>query len=169
MKKIEFLSASLPYGLKIAQPGHAKEEAYVYYGLKHYTWAKEWVAYIDDKELVAYIDDKEHRDYQNSYIKEVSPIIRHLDALTQECVQADYNDGKPFIPYIELLKMSNFDTDNMTTEELEDYKSAYSGMFADSDLISFSDGFMMIRWHFWPNKPEGEEVVYVTNEFNPYK
>ena len=27
----------------------------------------------------------------------------------------------------------------------------------------------LFKWHFWPGMPEGEEVVYVTDDFNPYK
>jgi len=27
---------------------------------------------------------------------------------------------------------------------------------------------LLIKWHFWPNMPEGEDVVWVTNDFNPY-
>lgn len=44
----------------------------------------------------------------------------------------------------------------------------------------FNDSFMflsdfekinqlLLSWHFWINKSEDEEAVYVTEEFNPYK
>jgi hypothetical protein len=39
----------------------------------------------------------------------------------------------------------------------------------DWDMLPSYVTSLLLKFHFWPNKPEGEEVVYVTNEFNPYK
>jgi len=43
----------------------------------------------------------------------------------------------------------------------------------DSLVLSVYNVFsifqQLIKWHFWPSMPEGEKVVYVSDEFNPYK
>lgn len=147
MKKIEFLATSLPSGLKVN------------------------ICYFNgcaDTKCVKLIgrdlDDDLNGDYK------VIPIIRHPDTLTQECVQADYNNGEPFQPLTSLAH--NF----------RDYEFCY---YNEKKILGikhkyFNDSFMflsdfeklnqlLLSWHFWLNMPEGEEVVYVTETFNPYK
>jgi len=143
MQKIEFLSANLPYGLKVKQKGSTK------------SLTIRSVSIANEEKYQHCVDFQEDYTLPN-IITNIIPIIRHLDTLTQECVQSDYNDGKPFIPvihlgwYIPLKGLHVLNKINM-------------------DKIDFHDGIQLIKWHFWPNKPESEEVVYVTNEFNPYK
>ena len=90
---------------------------------------------------------------------ESKPVIRHLDTLTQECVQADYNDGKPFIPIVELAWTYKAFVHQWNKANTE----------AALARLRLEDAMLLLRWHFWPNKPEDEEVVYVSDEFNPYK
>ena len=119
-------------------------------------------------------------DFIRTSIKNVTPAIRHLDTLTQECVQADYNNGEPFIPIVELARMA-FPRYSITLGEgfawVDTDWDNLKFIFNDSDfncegrrIVNQLQLFQqLIRWHYWPNMPEGEEVVYVTNEFNPYK
>lgn len=183
MTKQEFLSASLPYGLKhqLTEKGmfNLDEE----YPRSHNncmtiigTSGNEYDL-SDDNWGVGYIE-----------IDEFKPIIRHIDTLTKECVQADYNDGKPFIPIVELAKMAfpkikKFNVKGNYVDlghgytfhyikDSFDCKAGYNDQTWDyhchvlNQLQLFQQ---LLRWHFWPNMPEGEQVVYVTEDFNPYK
>ena len=160
MTKIEFLSASLPYGLNV-------------------------ICKYDDEDIVENLTgvtcygEQIHCDDYEGEIKNVIPIIRHIDTLTQECVQADYNDGRPFIPIVELAKLQwptfTWHLKNNRAESTE--KAMFTledGVFYIHTVfgIEVKDQLPLIqqllKFHFWPNKPEGEEVVYVSEEFNPY-
>ena len=174
MTKIEFLAASLPYGLKIMSIDNEVFTIHPY---------KDSIDMLSDNEHISIgnlIQENELAGKRNEADPHI-PIIRHLDTLTQECVQADYNDGKPFIPIVELANMS-FDFKNFKYIDGEcvgstGYEKVYfclhkNGYF-DSSYFKVKNQLQLfqhlLKWHFWPNKPEGEEVVYVTSEFNPYK
>ena len=89
---------------------------------------------------------------------EFKPIIRPMSALTEPCVQADYNGGETFIPVYEIFG-------NINQFEVECAVHILSSM----NKMSASNLQQLIKWHFWPNMPENEQIVYVTEEFNPYK
>ena len=154
MTKQEFLAMSLPYGLK----AEFKE-------VESPTCRKKVIGTIngvyDDGTIVCH-------DTVNATPSKFKPIVRPLSDLTKEITQANYNDGKPFIPYIELLKMSYFDTENMTTEELEEYKAGYFASNLDQELMLLSDAIQLVKWHFDLITEECEKV-YVTDQFNSYK
>lgn len=123
----------------------------------------------------------------------ITPIVRPLDSLTKECVQADYNDGKPFIPIVELLNIFNKNANsiyapNSPSLEIDYYHNRQAEYFCAwykvtedvrMNILTLSSKFQynypfwtikyLLEWHFWPNMPESEEVVLVTDEFNPYK
>lgn len=163
MTKIEFLATSLPSGLKVN------------------------ICYFNgcaDTKCVKLIGRDLDNDLNADY--KVIPIIRHLDTLTQECVQADYNNGEPFIPIVELAKIAFPDEEwqlhNSEKEAISFQDSGWHGEFwyDEEYCIILMCGLghfinqlqlfqQLIRWHYWPNKPENEEVVYVTETFNPYK
>lgn len=181
MTKIEFLAASLPYGLK-----HQLTEKGIFNLDMEYPNSRNNCMKIigtcgEDYDLsdgdwgVGYID-----------IDEFKPIIRHTDTLTQDCVQADYNNGEPFIPIVELGKLIRngywyLDNNGATVADKDLFLflsyTDVDGYFYCEDLnngnlVSVNQLQLfqqLIRWHYWPNMPENEEVVYVTNEFNPYK
>lgn len=192
MNKVQFLSASLPYGLKVSvdtsgwfEPkGKITMQVIGMFDLEGFFTMK----YIDGSGAI-YTDNLQH----------FTPIIRHIDTLTQECVQADYNNGEPFIPIVELAKMENL-LEPISFETMEDFSRCVRGCCAKDRLDNqwfmyyYRDGFsiwhkphgesehrptllenqlqlfqQLLKWHFWPNKPDDEDVVYVTNEFNPYK
>ena len=180
MKKIEFLAASLPYGLKLQFK--EREEKYC----RKQVIGTLGGIYSDG--IIGCFDTV------NSTPTKFKPIIRPIDSLTKECVQADYNDGKPFIPIVELAKraMEEFgekceDNGNIHSGanwvsiflndwhfgiQLNDYGTdifLYDNKQMGRVIDSFGFYLQLLKWHFWPNMPEGEEVVYVTNEFNPYK
>ena len=183
MKKIEFLAASLPYDIQVMK--------------------------ICGDGVYDTIDKLTIRNLYEFGISRFKPIIRPLESLTKECVQADYNNGEPFIPILELAEMvsekyaglysdkdGNIIVGYDETYGEDEYEVVDTHIFSyDSDRICFIDknyfdndgdvrenssyiikdicSFKLIqqllKWHFWPNMPEGEEVVYVTDEFNPYK
>lgn len=96
----------------------------------------------------------------------LNPIIRHMSALTEPCVQSDYNGGKPFEPHDELMKISVCDA------EIKFVYTLLSNTHDRNRLLRFAPLTfvnLLIKWHFWPNMPEGESVVYVDDNFNPYK
>lgn len=157
MTKQEFLSASLQYGLKIKSP----------YGFRP-NW-KESTGIVRVVNLTGDLyADIENRTFTDDFI----PIVRHISDLTKECVQADYNDGKPFVPIVELNKLFN-PYDGM---ELVYYINSGLGWRIDSSRCNTAITFdMMIKpikqlfiWHF-DLITEDCEKVYVTDEFNPYK
>ena len=95
------------------------------------------------------------------------PILHPLTDLTKEIE----HNGEVFTPYIELLRMSYFNVDDMTQSELNDYKDAYSSINADPMLIPFLDGLKLIEWHFdlFNGIESGEAIDVNTLDENPYK
>ena len=179
MKKIEFLSASLPYGLKCIT--HASNNV------------KRIVSASFGNRIFFRVSYENQIDYPLPPQK-ILPIIRPLDSLTKECVQADYNGGKPFVPIIELLEIELEKSVcrkywKPTASHIEWKAVAWKavnrtscfgynkrGAFFHTEcgeyqyLYNYEKLFQqLLKWHFWPNMPENEEVVYVTDEFNPYK
>lgn len=173
MNKIEFLATELPYKLKVTE-GNPNDE-YTYFGCWFET------------------------DIINDRIDKIIPIIRHIDDLTKECIQGDYNDGNPFIPIVELAKFENL-LEPISFDTMEDLSRGVRGCCAKDRfnhqwfMYSYRSGFsiwhkphgesdhsptllenqlqlfqQLLKWHFWPNMPEGEKVIYVTNQYNPYK
>jgi len=94
------------------------------------------------------------------------PILHPLTDLTKEIE----HNGEKFTPYIELLRMSYFNVDDMTQDELNDYKDAYSSNI-DPMLIPFLDGLKLIEWHFdlFNGIESGEAIDVNTLDENPYK
>lgn len=175
MNKLEFLSAQLPYGLKLMQS------------------CKNWFTPEPDR-VVLLVGMSEHdlkmpEQYGNtpcepsvfyrvddiltgnSHLSDFTPIIRPLDSLVKECSQADYNDGKPFVPMYELNKLFDYGDVRLTYFTNSGLGWAISGGFGNiaitSDMMT-KPIQLLLKWHFWPNKPEGEEVIWVMSDFNPY-
>lgn len=167
MNKTEFLSASLPYGLKFMSKGLYEDAVMLLHGV---------------------VFSEVCSQYGRFSIKDVKPIIRPLDSLTKECVQSDYNNGKPFVPALELVKLEEkynkwVDIAPSIPYDIKIIQKPFGKVLkvtkAEQWVVYLSLTEMerarhyviqqLIKWHFWPNMPEGEEVVYVTDEFNPYK
>jgi hypothetical protein len=136
VNKQEFLSTSLPYGLKVSIKNND---------------AFKLTSVSCGSITLCGINDFLHKN-----VSQVTPIIRYIDTLNKECVQADYNEGRPFIPIVELGWSYRFFLE-------------YHSIGINPGVISLEDSMMLLKWHFWPNMSEGEEVVYVSQEFNPYK
>jgi hypothetical protein len=140
MNNQEFLSASLPYRLK-------------------------FMVFENKKSYV--ISPNHIYNYKNGGYEGLKDgakiIIRNTSDLTKECVQADYNEGKPFIP-IEIIRLRNC----MLWFDGQHFISGISPVFNTDELPTWVTN-LLIKWHFWPNMPKDEEVVYITDEFNPYK
>lgn len=171
MTKQEFISMSLPHDLCIV----FKEDSGRITGLDFFN-EEIYILYKKRYEIAMPLQD-------------VVPIIRPFSDLYKECVQSDYNDGKPFIPIVELAMIASENksapwviTKDMTCVYNDRYKDEfrlYDGFFhviSDNYRNSFTyippqfELFQqLIKWHFWHNMKEDEQVIYVTEEFNPYK
>ena len=160
MTKQEFLSASLPYRLR--SKSKASNNLYEVIGMTCYN-----LNLVRIKPLTP-----EGRDFPMT-LEDIIPIVRPFDSLTKECIQADYNDGKPFVPIVELEKLfPNFNL-NLLDDNGKDV-IGFDNLDMDNDM-TICDIIpiiqMLLKWHFWPDmpEPEGEGVLYVTDKFNPYK
>lgn len=151
----EFLCASMPYRIKI-----------MWLRPDDNTWQKSTFTLYDAPFLIG----KKHK-----------AIIRPFSDLTKECVQADYNNGEPFVPLLELASMvrkSEWELwRDCAVNERNDafyFDSACNFLLYDSDCghldsINQLQLFQyLLKWHFWIDMPENEEAVYVSGEFNPY-
>ena len=144
MKLNEFLAASLPYRL----------------------WVRFWD--VNNKNNKNYSIASPYRigNYYDEFESEICraiPIVRSLDSLTKPITQANYNEGKLFVPLYRLLENSGFNVSKMTEAEILEYAEVYSNI----DLIQLSDLHLYLIWHF-DLLDEGIEKVLVTDEFNPY-
>ena len=142
MTKIEFLSASLPYNQKIR-------------------WRDIGETVLVEPRTIHYL-------FNN--IELVKPIIRPLSDLTKECVEADYNNGEPFVPTVVLRRLFP----SFSFDLLDDSGKDVLGLFNTNndtdmticDIIPIIQ--LLLKWHF-NLMDESVEVVNVTEEFNPYK
>jgi hypothetical protein len=153
MTKIEFLSTSLPYDLLLLGNNGDEEYTAVLGGIQ------------------CDIQYERYYDESGNEFEDFKPIVRPLDSLTKECIQSDYNDGKPFFPIKELeglFPYCNFYLldDNGKTVIGFDNRDYDNDVTIEEMMLIIQQ---LIKWHFWLNMPENEEVVYVSDEFNPYK
>jgi hypothetical protein len=153
MKKQEFLAMSLPYGLFIKFD-------------KYEDITDELAGMEIGSDGIWYCHYDEFGDVDCNIVK---PIIRPLYDLSKSIVQADYNDGNPFVPIEILSGLKEYYTlyEEYGCVQIRDKKSLQVYSF-NSYNPSFKDAMLLIKWHFWPGMSEGEQVVYVTDDFNPY-
>lgn len=92
-----------------------------------------------------------------------TPILHPLSDLTKEIE----HKGEKFVPIVELLKNSSFDTSKMSEEEIMSFVEVYSHM----DLIALNDLPLYLQWHFdlFGGIEFGEAIDVNTLEINPYK
>lgn len=176
MKKNEFLATSIPHNLIVMEDG----TQYSYCG-----------AYYD-------------MDTSSRTMDNIKPVIRNINDIVSECVQRDYNDGKPFIPLVELAKIAEvqhfsgeyiqlgknenegFYSIVFKSKESEDFiffgymaqskafvlnKDKEGHLLKDSLILENQEELfqLLIKWHFWIDMPNNEDVIYVTFVYNPYK
>lgn len=152
MTKQEFLAFSLPYKLFFR----------IEYGSTNQPTGIYQMSGVYETSVV------EGFNYDNNVkTDKLKPILHPLTDLTKEI---EHND-EVFTPYIELLRLSGFNIDDMTQSELNDYKYAYSSINADPMLIPFLDGLKLIEWHFdlFNGIESGEAIDVNTLDENPYK
>jgi hypothetical protein len=177
MEKQEFLAASLPY--------RPKCKTMLSEGVKDIVAVS-----FGDHVLFRVAPIGGYRDFP-ILTSNIIPIVRHLDDLKKECVQAGYNNGEPFIPIVELVKMlegedilvleCNQMAHLISVAYLDPYKTIskftynmydptfYSNWENTSVPISQLQLFQqLLKWHFDLITEECERV-YVTEDFNPYK
>ena len=90
MTKQEFLAMSLPYNLKIQHFDANRESEHI---CKIEIWHNEEVTISDN-------------EYEYDLLSNnILPILHPLTDLTKPITQKDYNNGEPFIPALELIKL----------------------------------------------------------------
>ena len=152
MTKQEFLAMSLPYKLFFR----------IEYGSTNQPTGIYQMSGVYETYVV------EGFNYDNNVkTDKLKPILHPLSDLTKEIE----HNGEVFTPYIELLRISYFNVDDMTQDELYDYKDAYSEINVDAVLMPFSDGLKLIEWHFDIAGliDKGEAIDVNTLDENPYK
>ena len=159
MNKIEFLATQLPYGLKLMQSCKnwftpEPDRVVTLTGLVY-----------EDSYIEPYLFYRDENTAGNFKLSDFTPIVRPLDSLVKECVQADYNDGKPFVPIEELRECAICDADYMWLSAIEDDLASVDEKL---QVGPFHLIMLLLKFHYWPNMPEGEEVIWVNSTFNPY-
>lgn len=169
MTKQEFMAASLPYGLKLMQLR------------KHYsTPQKDRVVTLDGIAdicglLPSVIYNNEAINFYTVFYRvdestsgsdsdiQFIPILRPLSDLTKKIE----HKGEKFVPIVELLKNSSFDTSKMSEEEIMSFVKVYS----NTDLIALNDLPLYLQWHFdlFGGIESGEAIDVNTLNINPYK
>ena len=148
MTKQEFLAMSLPYNLKIKHFDANRESEHI---CKIEVWHNEEVT----------ISDGEYE--YDLLLNDILPILRPLTDLTKEIE----HKGEKFIPIVELLKNSSFDTSKMSEKEIMSFVEVYSTI----DLIALNDLPLYLQWHFdlFGGIESGEAIDVNTLDINPYK
>ena len=173
MTKTEFLSASLPYGVKVTFEADEYNHSLVGVECNYVTLISPF------------------NDYGRAEIQKTIPIVRPLSDLTKPIVQADYNGGKSFVPIVELAKIAfqklkwdiGFE-DGRCCLLYSGGARAYEFTFSMETLSFYcfryrtheacavpyqSELFqLMYKFHF-DLITEDCEKLYVSDEFNPYK
>lgn len=87
MKKLEQkdITGYLPYGLYVMEGNKIRKVVGIYHG--------------------SYDFEEGYSSPENGDITKSKPILRPMSDLTKEIKQADYNDGEPFVPIVELAKI----------------------------------------------------------------
>lgn len=177
MNKEEFLAASLPYNLKCSCSLDNK-----IFNLIGFTS----IVNFDIVRLQITNDETQ----TVCLAQDAIPIIRPMSELTERCIQANYNDGKPFVPIIELAKMYFPLADDWSVEdgicscgsfEHFVFKDGVFQHWNDYDGCECEDCMgeckiphqpvknqlklfqKLLQWHFWPDMPEDEKVLYMSN------
>ncbi len=175
MKKLNYMAASLPEGLKC-------ETIYS-------ESIKDIIGASLGNNILFRVAPIEQRDYPVP-ISHIIPILRPLSDLTKPIVQENYNGGKEFVPIVELAKIAwsepllkkyeifnlgvkyIFDGD-VHTFEFWNYTNSFhltritprqDFMLIDNQLQLFQ---LLFKWHF-DLITEDCEKVYVTDGWNPY-
>lgn len=125
-------------------------------GLSYFTHLKNPQIVVNDKSGLGY-----------SNIEELTPYFRSFDQLTKECVQADYNDGKPFVP-VEWFENENNCEIDYFADNLQVKMLFNDGNICDLELLPFGLVKQLLKWHFAIGFEKGE-YIEVTDENNPYE
>ena len=148
MNKQEFLAANLPHGLKYqTRICDAVENNLI---LEPSAISKKGFARFDHG-----------GDWGYEAFDDIKPIVRPFDSLTKECVQADYNEGKPFIPIVEIQKRNDF------IHILNNHFVIGVQTIYEIDELPTWVTQLLLKWHF-DLITENCEKIFVTEEFNPY-
>lgn len=144
MKKIDFLAASLRHGLKCERTFHFNSRTALEAGHKK--------ALVD-------------LNYHNAALlvgnqsSALTPVVRRLKDLTVPCVQADYNNGEPFVPVVEVMGLRDNGDWLLLLNKI------------DFEALPTYISQLLVRWHFDVAGliEKGEALDVNTLHENPYK
>lgn len=117
------IAGYLPYGLKVQDEDQD-------------IWTIRQLGNVDpcrDGDVGLVSDDGHYEQY--TYIDDIELVLRPMSALYKEIMDKDYNDGKPFVPLVELAKAKFPCFDNY------DFNAA--GMFVDCNM----EGVHCSEWY----------------------
>lgn len=162
MTKTEFLSASLPYKIHLSRDG--KKDGGRLRDIRVSNVIDLNGCRLPDRYNVR-VGSKSI--YYNN-IEDYIPIVRPLSDLTKECVQADYNNGKPFVPIKIILNEITESWAKVGLNYPNDETGLYNDIVSNINYCEYWIIKLLLKWHF-DLITEDCEKVYVTDEFNPYK
>lgn len=180
MNRKEYFGSCLSYGLKVMRPdGKTIQQIYGIdkYNLHFYEQGD--IRYGDINKsvpIVRSLDDLLKECTQSDY-NEGNPFIPMLElAKMKGWSWGVIKDGKCYVTQI-LYGGTSFtetfhysDNEGFYTITDDDY---YTGDEHKVEKVGIKFNHFLLyqqllKWHFWPNMPEGEKVVLVTETFNTY-
>ena len=94
------------------------------------------------------------------------PICFPLSSLSKKIQIKDYNDGKPFVPIVELSTLFHLQMYQFINGAF--YDNNYGKYLEYLQEMPFNVVQTLLSWHFAIGLSESE-FIPVTDEFNPYK
>lgn len=133
-QKLQMYAALLPYELSVTINGDEHEHKLV--GVS-----------LDSLHIISPFGD-----YGTSHINTAKPIIRPMSDLTKEIVHEGYNDGKPFMPMLEIPNYCENEDDFQDIEQV----------YHDTNNMPYWIIRLLLKWHF--NIFGLDETEYIVNE-----
>ena len=174
MNKQEFYGASLPHKLKVFPKDSLSKILTLDSGIYEWDFERGITNHIP---IIRHFDDLTKECTQSDY-NEGNPFIPMLElAKMKGWSWGVIKDGKCYVTQI-LYGGTSFtetfhysDNEGFYTITDDDY---YTGDEHKVEKVGIKFNHFLLyqqllKWHFWPNMPEGEKVVLVTKDFNPYK
>ena len=148
MTKLEFLAFNLPYGILFQRFEGS---------LKLLSIDSSMGKKPERRSIQTFTQDEGYK-----------PICRPLSDLTKKIVQADYNDGKPFIPIEQIKKDIGCGMHDLYFDWIRSFLGAGESKYRISvNQAPFEIFQLFLKWHFAIGLEENE-FIPVTETFNPY-
>ena len=149
MNKNEYIAISQPYDLKC----QIQNKIYTVQGLQNYA-----------KVVRVLLTDNDFN--KHCFLSDCKPICFPLSSLSKKIQIKDYNDGKPFVPIVELSTLFHLQMYQFINGAF--YDNNYGKYIEDLQEMPFNVVQTLLSWHFAISLSESE-FIPVTEDFNPYK